>query len=158
MDALAAALAGPQGQRHHAVKYLHHPDGAEPDRHHHAGDAPRRTFETRRCNTACPSSRRCYADLIWNGKRPPAIHAMDKTGRRHSYRLILKIHRAGAAGRLHRRPWNVMSRMLALKTTLARARSSRWCSRNIARRILHPCAETDARPARQARHPDGSVE
>ncbi|HAO41451.1 MAG TPA: aminotransferase, partial [Afipia sp.] len=22
----------------------------------------------------------CYADLIWNGKRPPALYAMSKTG------------------------------------------------------------------------------
>ena len=45
----------------------------------------------------------CYADLIWDGKRPPAIHAMDKHGQRDPYRLVLEIDRAGAAGRLHRR-------------------------------------------------------
>ena len=27
----------PQAPRHHAEIHLHHPDGAEPDRHHHAG-------------------------------------------------------------------------------------------------------------------------
>ena len=45
----------------------------------------------------------CYADLIWDGKRPPALYAMSKQRRRHPYRLVLQIDRAGAAGRLHRR-------------------------------------------------------
>ncbi len=31
-----------QGQGHHAEIYLHHPDGAEPDRQHFAGRPPRR--------------------------------------------------------------------------------------------------------------------
>ena len=45
----------------------------------------------------------CYADLIWDGKRPPAIHAMSTGRRGHPYRLVFQVDRAGAAGRLHRR-------------------------------------------------------
>ena len=44
----------------------------------------------------------CYADLIWDGKRPPAIHAMSYKQQRHSYRLVFKIDRPGVAGRLYR--------------------------------------------------------
>ena len=47
----------PQAARHHAEIHLHHPDRAEPDRHHHAGGAPRRALEARRSNMACRSSR-----------------------------------------------------------------------------------------------------
>ncbi len=46
MDALAAALADLKSQRHYPEIHLHHPDRAEPDRHHHAGDAARRAPET----------------------------------------------------------------------------------------------------------------
>src|SRR5471032_1479495 len=42
----------------------------------------------------------CYADLIWDGKRPPAIHAM-ATALRVGYIVA---------------PWEMLSRMLALKT------------------------------------------
>ena len=45
MDALVAALCRPQAARHHAEIHLHHPDGAEPDRVDHAGDAARGNAE-----------------------------------------------------------------------------------------------------------------
>ena len=44
----------------------------------------------------------CYADLIWDGKRPPAIIRDERERQRHPYRLVFQIDRAGAAGRLHR--------------------------------------------------------
>ena len=57
MDALASSAGRPQASRHHAEIHLHHPDRAEPDRHHHARGAPRRAPEARRSNTACRFSR-----------------------------------------------------------------------------------------------------
>jgi 2-aminoadipate transaminase len=58
----------------------------------------------------------CYADLIWDGQRPPAIHAMSKTGNvihiGSFSKSIAPALRVGfiVAG------WGVMSRMLPLKT------------------------------------------
>ena len=57
MDALASALADLKRRGITAEIHLYHPDGAEPDRHHHAGGAPRRTAEALRSSTACRSSR-----------------------------------------------------------------------------------------------------
>ncbi len=59
----------------------------------------------------------CYADLIWDGKRPPAIYAM-----------------SGNGGVIH---IGSFSKSIAPALRVGfRARSSRWCSPNIARRIL----------------------
>jgi 2-aminoadipate transaminase len=58
----------------------------------------------------------CYADLIWNGQRPPAIHAMDTTGGViHIGSFSKSIAPALRVGYIVA-PWNVLSRMLALKT------------------------------------------
>jgi 2-aminoadipate transaminase len=58
----------------------------------------------------------CYADLIWDGKRPPAIHAMDRTGSViHIGSFSKSIAPALRVGYIVA-PWNVLSRMLALKT------------------------------------------
>jgi 2-aminoadipate transaminase len=58
----------------------------------------------------------CYADLIWNGERPPAIHAMDKTGSViHIGSFSKSIAPALRVGYIVA-PWEIMSRMLALKT------------------------------------------
>jgi 2-aminoadipate transaminase len=58
----------------------------------------------------------CYADLIWSGKRPPAIHAMsDKGGVIHIGSFSKSIAPALRVGFVVA-PWEVMSRMLALKT------------------------------------------
>jgi 2-aminoadipate transaminase len=58
----------------------------------------------------------CYADLIWDGKRPPAIHAMDRTGGViHIGSFSKSIAPALRVGYIVA-PWNVLSRMLALKT------------------------------------------
>ncbi len=57
MDVLADGARRPQTPRHHAEIHLHHPDRAEPDRHHHARGAARRTPRSSPSNMACRSSR-----------------------------------------------------------------------------------------------------
>ncbi len=58
----------------------------------------------------------CYADLIWDGQRPPAIHAMSKTGNViHIGSFSKSIAPALRVGFIVA-PWEMMSRMLALKT------------------------------------------
>jgi 2-aminoadipate transaminase len=58
----------------------------------------------------------CYADLIWDGRRPPAIHAMDTTGGViHIGSFSKSIAPALRVGYIVA-PWNVLSRMLSLKT------------------------------------------
>ena len=58
----------------------------------------------------------CYADLIWDGKRPPALYAMSKTNNvvyigsfSKSVAPALRVGYIVA-------PWEVMSRILAMKT------------------------------------------
>ena len=43
----------------------------------------------------------CYADLTWNGQRPPAIYAMSKAENVIHIGSFLQDNRAGAARRLH---------------------------------------------------------
>src|SRR6201986_1336626 len=58
----------------------------------------------------------CYADLIWDGKRPPAIYAMAKNGGViHIGSFSKSIAPALRVGFIVA-PWEIMSRMLALKT------------------------------------------
>ncbi len=58
----------------------------------------------------------CYADLIWDGKRPPAIHAMAKNGGViHIGSFSKSIAPALRVGFIVA-PWEMLSRMLALKT------------------------------------------
>jgi len=58
----------------------------------------------------------CYADLIWDGKRPPAIYAMAKNGGViHIGSFSKSIAPALRVGFVVA-PWAMMSRMLALKT------------------------------------------
>jgi 2-aminoadipate transaminase len=58
----------------------------------------------------------CYADLIWDGKRPPALHAMSKTGGViHIGSFSKSIAPALRVGYIVA-PWAMLSRMLALKT------------------------------------------
>jgi 2-aminoadipate transaminase len=58
----------------------------------------------------------CYADLIWSGQRPPALHAMCKTGGViHIGSFSKSIAPALRLGYIVAR-WEVLSRMLALKT------------------------------------------
>jgi 2-aminoadipate transaminase len=58
----------------------------------------------------------CYADLTWSGKRPPAIYAMSQHGGViHIGSFSKSIAPALRVGFIVA-PWEVMSRMLALKT------------------------------------------
>jgi 2-aminoadipate transaminase len=58
----------------------------------------------------------CYADLIWDGKRPPAIHAISKNGGViHIGSFSKSIAPALRVGFIVA-PWEMLSRMLALKT------------------------------------------
>ena len=58
----------------------------------------------------------CYADLIWDGQRPPALYAMDRNaGVIHIGSFSKSIAPALRVGYIVA-PWNALSRMLALKT------------------------------------------
>ena len=58
----------------------------------------------------------CYADLIWDGRRPPALHAMCTDGRViHIGSFSKSIAPALRVGYIVAR-WDILSRMLALKT------------------------------------------
>jgi 2-aminoadipate transaminase len=58
----------------------------------------------------------CYADLIWDGKRPPAVHAMSRSGGViHIGSFSKSIAPALRVGYIVA-GWDVLSRMLALKT------------------------------------------
>jgi 2-aminoadipate transaminase len=58
----------------------------------------------------------CYSDLIWDGRRPPAIHAMSKnSGVIHIGSFSKSIAPALRVGFIVA-PWEMLSRMLALKT------------------------------------------
>ena len=58
----------------------------------------------------------CYADLVWTGQRPPAIHAMAANGAViHIGSFSKSIAPALRVGFIVA-PWQIMSRMLALKT------------------------------------------
>jgi 2-aminoadipate transaminase len=58
----------------------------------------------------------CYADLIWDGKRPPAIYAMSQTSNViHIGSFSKSIAPALRVGYIVA-PWAMLSRMLALKT------------------------------------------
>src|SRR5215472_3582801 len=58
----------------------------------------------------------CYADLIWDGRRPPALYAMsDRGGVIHIGSFSKTIAPALRVGYIVA-PWDILSRMLALKT------------------------------------------
>ena len=58
----------------------------------------------------------CYADLIWDGRRPPALHAMSRNGNViHIGSFSKSIAPALRVGFIVA-PWAMLSRMLALKT------------------------------------------
>jgi 2-aminoadipate transaminase len=58
----------------------------------------------------------CYCDLVWSGKRPPALYAMsERGGVIHIGSFSKSIAPALRVGYIVA-PWDVMSRMLALKT------------------------------------------
>jgi 2-aminoadipate transaminase len=58
----------------------------------------------------------CYADLVWDGRRPPALYAMSETGGViHIGSFSKSIAPALRVGFIVA-PWQILSRMLALKT------------------------------------------
>jgi len=58
----------------------------------------------------------CYADLIWDGRRPPALYAMNRdAGVIHIGSFSKSIAPALRVGYIVA-PWNALSRMLSLKT------------------------------------------
>lgn len=58
----------------------------------------------------------CYADLIWNGQRPPALYAMSKTANViHIGSFSKSVAPALRVGYIVA-PWNVLSRIQAIKT------------------------------------------
>jgi 2-aminoadipate transaminase len=58
----------------------------------------------------------CYSDLVWDGRRPPALYAMSKAGGViHIGSFSKSIAPALRVGYIVA-PWDILSRMLALKT------------------------------------------
>jgi 2-aminoadipate transaminase len=58
----------------------------------------------------------CYADLIWDGRRPPALHAMSRTANViHIGSFSKSVAPALRVGYIVA-PWDLLARMLALKT------------------------------------------
>jgi 2-aminoadipate transaminase len=82
----------------------------------------------------------CYADLVWSGQRPPAIHAMSSNaGVIHIGSFSKSIAPALRVGFIVA-PWNVMSRMLALKTdagsgALEQMVLAEYCKRHFASHV-----------------------
>ena len=82
----------------------------------------------------------CYADLTWSGERPPAIFAMsERGGVIHVGSFSKSIAPALRVGYVVA-PWEVMSRMLALKTdagsgALEQMVLAEYCSRNFTKHI-----------------------
>jgi 2-aminoadipate transaminase len=95
----------------------------------------------------------CYCDLIWSGERPPALYAMsERGGVIHIGSFSKSIAPALRVGYIVA-PWDVMSRMLALKTdagsgALEQMVVAEYCVRNFSkhvpelRRGLHAKLET----------------
>ena len=97
----------------------------------------------------------CYADLTWSGERPPALYAMsERGGVIHIGSFSKSIAPALRVGYIVA-PWDVMSRMLALKTdggsgALEQMVLAEYCTRNFSKHVRR-CAGL----ARQARDADG---
>jgi len=58
----------------------------------------------------------CYSDLIWDGQRPPALHALDKTGRVVFVGSFSKSIAPALRVGFIVSPWPIMARLLACKT------------------------------------------
>ena len=82
----------------------------------------------------------CYCDLIWSGQRPPALYAMsDRGGVIHIGSFSKSIAPALRVGYIVA-PWEVMSRMLALKTdggtgALEQMVLAEYCTRHFSRHV-----------------------
>ena len=82
----------------------------------------------------------CYCDLIWSGQRPPAIYAMsERANVIHIGSFSKSIAPALRVGYIVA-PWDVMSRMLALKTdagsgALEQMVLAEYCAANFSRHV-----------------------
>jgi 2-aminoadipate transaminase len=82
----------------------------------------------------------CYSDLIWSGKRPPALYAMsERGGVIHIGSFSKSIAPALRVGYIVA-PWGVMSHMLALKTdggsgALEQMVLAEYCSAHFSRHV-----------------------
>ncbi len=82
----------------------------------------------------------CYCDLIWSGNRPPALYAMsERGGVIHIGSFSKSIAPALRVGYIVA-PWDVMSRMLALKTdagsgALEQMVVAEYCVRNFSKHV-----------------------
>lgn len=82
----------------------------------------------------------CYADLIWSGERPPAIYALSEQGGViHIGSFSKSIAPALRVGFIVA-PWEVMSRMLALKTdggsgALEQMALAEFCAANFSKHV-----------------------
>ncbi len=82
----------------------------------------------------------CYADLIWSGQRPPALHAMsERGGVIHIGSFSKSIAPALRVGYIVA-PWEVMSRVLPLKTdggsgALEQMVLAEYCTGNFSRHV-----------------------
>ncbi|HWP88021.1 MAG TPA: PLP-dependent aminotransferase family protein [Burkholderiales bacterium] len=82
----------------------------------------------------------CYCDLIWSGQRPPALYAMsERGGVIHIGSFSKSIAPALRVG-YTLAPWDVMSRMLALKTdagsgALEQMVVAEYCTRNFSKHV-----------------------
>jgi 2-aminoadipate transaminase len=82
----------------------------------------------------------CYADLIWSGERPPALYAMsERGGVIHIGSFSKSIAPALRVGYIVA-PWELMSRMLALKTdggtgALEQMVLAEYCARHFSKHV-----------------------
>ena len=101
----------------------------------------------------------CYSDLIWDGKRPPALYAMSQHGGViHIGSFSKSVAPALRVGYIVA-PWPLLARMLALKTdagsgALEQMVLGEFCPAAFRR----PCAGTHPRAAREARNLDGGAQ
>src|SRR6266849_3757697 len=80
----------------------------------------------------------CYADLIWDGKRPPAIYALSKSRTSSTSAHFPNRSRRRCGSGMWWRTGRCCRACCHSRPTRAPAPLSRWCSPNIARRILPP--------------------
>jgi 2-aminoadipate transaminase len=86
----------------------------------------------------------CYSDLIWDGKRLPALYAMSRHGGVRSPNRSRRLC-ASATSSHPGRCWRASSRSRPMP---AQVRWSRWCSANSARRISTPMCRRSPRALR----------
>ncbi len=116
MDALAAALDGLQ-HRGIRPKYIYTIPTVQNPTGTIMGEKRRRELLQLSEDHGVPIFEDdCYADLVWDGRRPPALHAMSGSGGViHIGSFSKSIAPALRVGYIVAR-WDVLSRMLALKT------------------------------------------